>query len=167
MAEVTHEVRGLLLRRMKEPSTVAELAERLDVPVTRLYHHVNRLESVGLITVVATRQSGAVTERQYQAVARAFKLDPTLLADSDGAALSRALGALFDVTKVELQHEIELGTVSRAVDEENLILSLSDLRLTVDRQRELRDQVMNLLQEFDDDEGEPYRFFVAAFPGSR
>ena len=56
MSEVTHPIRGMILRRLKEPRTVADLAALLDVPITRLYHHVNRLVDAGLIRVVATRQ---------------------------------------------------------------------------------------------------------------
>ncbi len=38
MAEhITHPTRGRLLRRLKHPRSAAELAERLAVPVTRLY----------------------------------------------------------------------------------------------------------------------------------
>ncbi len=170
LAEVTHRVRGLLLRRMHQPKTVAELADLLDVPVTRLYHHINRLESHGLISVVATRQSGAATERRYRAVSRTFKLDPSLLSAREGPAgaeLGRALGALFDVAKVELQHEIEVGTARQALEDENMVLTLSDLRLTPDRQRELRNRLVDLLHEFDDEDGDPYRLFAAGFPVSR
>ncbi len=35
ISEVTHPVRGLVLRRLRQPLTVAELAALLDVPITR------------------------------------------------------------------------------------------------------------------------------------
>ena len=47
-----------LLRLLRDPYTVKGLAQRLDVPPTRLYHHVNVLEEVGLIEVVETRPAG-------------------------------------------------------------------------------------------------------------
>jgi DNA-binding transcriptional ArsR family regulator len=79
VAEMTHPVRGVILRRLKQPRTVAEVADLLDVPITRLYHHVNRLVDAGLVQVVATRQVAAVTERRYQTVADAFGISADLL----------------------------------------------------------------------------------------
>ena len=172
MAEVTHEVRGRLLRSMGEPMTVAELAERMDVPVTRLYHHMNRLEQDGLITVVATRKVGGVTERRYRAVAGMFKIDPRLLEEADPRELAGAMGALFDVAKVELQAEIESGAVGPAIAEELMMLSLVELTLSPTRLAELRGRLTDLLEEFglddaDEPGNDPVRLFVAAFPIQR
>jgi len=46
-----------------EPSTARDLAQNLDVPVTRLYYHLNLLLEVGVIEVVETRKSGAMLQR--------------------------------------------------------------------------------------------------------
>lgn len=167
--EVVHPTRGALLRRLRHPRTVADLAEVLQVPITRLYHHVNRLERDGLIRIVATRRVGGVVERRYRAVGRRFELDPDLLERSEPAALARAFGALFDVAKVSLQREFELGAVGRDSLEDATIVTLAQLHLEPARRRALVERLHEVLAEFTSEDGsapdtEPFRLFVAAFP---
>ena len=157
--------RGLLVRHLREPHTVAELAELLDVPVTRLYHHVKRLEHDGLIRTVATRRVGVVTERRYQTVARRFTVSRDLVANADGATLGRAIGSFFDVAKSELLREFELGKFSGANVDEHAMQSVLELSLTDQRRAELVRRLGELIDEFsNDDGGRPFRLFVAAFP---
>jgi DNA-binding transcriptional ArsR family regulator len=174
MAELTHPVRGTILRRLKEPRTVAELAELLDVPITRLYHHVNRLVDVGLIQAVATRQVAAVTERRYQTVARAFGAGPELLNSTDPRELSVALGSLFDVAKLGFQRYIEHGAYPICDDDDDhTALSLSEIHLTEDRRRDLMRRLMALMEEFrsdttdDDPEATTINLFLAINPEPR
>lgn len=148
LAEVTHVVRGPIFRRLKSPRSAAELAAEMDVPVTRLYHHLNALEARGLIRVVATRRVGAVTERRYQVVARSLRLDDDEIADLDPRELAQAFGGLFDVAKVGLQREIEAGTFRADADQDNALLRLNELRLDPDRQVELLARLGALIDEF-------------------
>lgn len=173
LTEVTHQVRGRLLRRLAKPATVAEMAAMLDVPVTRLYHHVNRLEELGLIVVVATRQAGGVVERRYRAVANGFKIDRNLLEEADKFELSKGIGALFDTAKVELQAEIESGQLRDSILDEQVMLSMADLKLSRQRMDELRQAILDLIEDFMADgegasEGEGrFRLFVAGYPTDR
>jgi len=169
--ELTHPVRGAIVRRLREPRTVAELADQLDVPVTRLYHHVNRLEQLELIRVVATRRVGAVTERRYQSVARSFKVAPSSFDELDGAELAHIFGALYDVAKIAMQRYFESGE-HRGVDlEEEGFMSLAELDLTAERRRELVARLREVLDEFGDEAGETggerTMLFVAAHPDAR
>ena len=80
---------GLLARR---PSSAKELAVAMDVPTTRLYHHVSPLAEHGVIRVVATRRSGARTEQCYGAVRGRASISPDLLqghADEVAAAVAK------------------------------------------------------------------------------
>lgn len=173
LGHVTHPVRGAIVRRLREPRTVAEVAEALDVPVTRLYHHVNKLEELGLIRVVATRQVAAVTERRYQASGRSFRIARSLFETSDDRELSLALGSLFDVAKLGFQRTVESGGY-RDVDEvdEHSFLSLGDLALSPERRLELVRRLGELVAEFrsdrdlDDPSAEHVALFVAAYPES-
>lgn len=171
VAHVTHPVRGAVLRRLREPRTVAEVATAMEVPVTRLYHHVNKLEQAGLIRVVATRQVAAVTERRYQAAGRSFRIARSLVETSDDRELALALSSLFDVAKLGFQRTVESGLYSD-IDhlEEHSILSLGELALSPDRRRELILRLRELIEEFcsdldlDDPGAEHIGLFVAAYP---
>ena len=171
LAEVTHPIRGGILRRLKQPRTVAELAELLDVPVTRLYHHVNRLEQHGLVRVVATRRVAAVTERRYQVVARSYNVAKELFDSMDEREMSMALGSLFDVAKHGLQREIESGGFQDIVDPDaHSILSLGELHLSPERRAALMQRLTEVVGDFtsDRDEDAPdatrVALFVAAYP---
>lgn len=62
-----------LLRR--EPRTLKQLVAELDLPTTRLYYHVNLLESHGLIRAVETRIVFAFTISELTRVERYLSAD--------------------------------------------------------------------------------------------
>lgn len=169
MADVTHPVRSTILRRLKEPRTVAQVADLLGVPITRLYYHVNRLTDVGLIRVVATRQVAAVTERRYQTIARSFGIGPGLLASTDRCELSAALGGLFDLAKVDFQRFVESVGIT-VDDDQDTTLALSAIHLTDARRHELMRRVEELVAEFksdaadDDPAATQINLFIAVNP---
>lgn len=171
LREVTHPVRSAVLRRLKSPHTVAELAELMDTPVTRLYHHVNKLVALGLIQVVATRQVAAATERQYQVTALSFSLDPLLFETSDPTEIALALGSLFDIAKHGLQQSVEAGLRFEADDADaRSTVTLGEIHLSDDRHRELIERLNNVVTEFpsdladDDPKANHVTLFIAAFP---
>lgn len=152
LGELTHEVRGAIMRRLREPRTVAELAASMDVPVTRLYHHVNRLHELGLIQVVATRQVAAVTERRYQVLALSYGFDPERMTLLDQRELAVAMGGLFDVAKLGFQRMVESGGLEHHdPDDEMATLSLGERYLSPERHRELVRRLNEVLEEFHSD----------------
>jgi DNA-binding transcriptional ArsR family regulator len=140
LEELVHRVRGTLLRRLRTPHSAAELATDLDVPVTRLYHHLKVLESAGLIEVVATRRVGAALERRYRTVARSFRVGPDAVRDTKD--LARSLASVLDSTRADL-----VGAVERGVGDDVAVWSLR-LRLAEDDRVELLDRLDALLAEF-------------------
>lgn len=56
-----------ILQAAQRPVTVADLADRLSVPVTRLYHHLDRLTEAGLVGVVGERKDKAAVSKLLQA----------------------------------------------------------------------------------------------------
>jgi len=171
LSELTHPTRARVLRSMKQPRTVADVATLLDMPVTRLYHHVNRLEQLGFIRVVATRRVAAVTERRYQVVAKSFSVAEDLYKTTDRHELAIALGSVFDLAKMQLQREIELGVgLFDDADQQKAILSLGAPHLSVDRRDEMIERLKAVIDEFDsdldDDDPAAVRttVFIAAFP---
>lgn len=169
--EVIHPVRGAIFRRLKAPRSAAELAALMDVPVTRLYHHLNRLERAGLIRVVATRKVGAVTERRYQVVASSLRLDEHQLDRLDPDQLARAAGALFDSAKLGTLRALEAGRMTGVDDDNHGVLSFNEITVPAGKLPELLRRVADLVtalgaDEADDDGPDVERaiVFVAAFP---
>ena len=64
-------LRQRLLALFAEPMTVKAAAERLGVPPTRLYHHLDRLRLEGLIEQVAEQRRRGAMERTFLASAAA------------------------------------------------------------------------------------------------
>lgn len=171
LGELVHPTRSRIIRAMRQPRSVADVATQLEMPVTRLYHHVNRLEELGLIRVVATRRVAAVTERRYQVVAKSFRVDDALVRSTDRHELAVALGSVFDMAKLQFQREIETGEgILDDPDERKSIVSLGDRRLTEAKRDELIRRLKALVDEFasdtsdDDPDAIAMTVLIAAFP---
>jgi predicted ArsR family transcriptional regulator len=61
------------------PGTVKGIADTLGEPVSRLYRHIHALHNAGLLKVVSRRRVRGTIEKRYQAVARRFEFDHSLL----------------------------------------------------------------------------------------
>jgi DNA-binding transcriptional ArsR family regulator len=142
LEELVHRVRGPLLRRLRTPHSAAELAAELDVPVTRLYHHLKVLESAGLIEVVATRRVGAALERRYRSVARSFQVGPDAVRDRHD--LARSLASVLDATRADL-----VGAVEGGAGEDVAVWSLR-LRLAEQDRIEMVERLDAVFTEFRD-----------------
>jgi predicted ArsR family transcriptional regulator len=177
IAEATHPVRSALMFRLDRPRSAAELAEEMGVPVTRLYHHLNRLERLGFIAVVATRRSGAKTERRYRTVASGFRLDPEAVRRSDPHRFAKWLAALFDVARNELVHEIEIGSIDPIELRGLSTIGITELALTDAQRAEFVQRMKELLDSYEtanadatdraDDDVHRFRVFVAGYPITR
>jgi len=171
--EIANPLRSALLFRLRRPQSAAELATAMDVPVTRLYHHLNRLTELGLIHVVATRRSGAKTERRYRTVASGFRLDPSIVESVDSGDFARTLGSLFDLAKHEMLGEFASGALSPSTMRGMSTFGLNELILTPDQRHEFVQKLGALIEEYitldavpDDAASDVHRFrvFVAGFP---
>ena len=67
LAVLRHPTRMRIVAASQNPVTVDEIAVQLGMPVTRLYHHVDRLRSVGLMEVVGERKQGAAVSSIFRA----------------------------------------------------------------------------------------------------
>jgi DNA-binding transcriptional ArsR family regulator len=174
IAELTHPTRSTLFHRLRSPRSAAELADDMQVPVTRLYHHLNRLEELGLIKVVATRRSGAKTERRYRIASNGFRIDPVAARGRTPHEVGAALGSVFDVAKTELRHEIEVGTIDPEHLDGTATIGFLGLSLTAEQQRAFLERLRLLVVEFTQvDEGNllnpaasRFRVLLAGFPVS-
>ncbi len=179
---LAHPLRMRILETLvvSPPMTTKQVAERLGEKPTRLYHHVDKLEKVGLIRLTHTRQNRGATEKYYEAIARSFRAGAELFSDdSTGeqeAAFVPMIRTIFDTTTNELMRLATAQESASLVDDEG-VLSYIEMHLTQDEvdkvQAKLQD-VLEYLQNSDDpaqkpgDEGlRKYRLTLAYYPLDR
>lgn len=104
--------RAALVELLTEPRTVTQLAQALDVPRTRLYHHIEILQSKGLVEVVGEHPVRALTERVYALTAEVIRPSARLLrSGASDDRLAALMTLLFDTTRVDLQRALVSGEV--------------------------------------------------------
>ncbi len=135
--------------------TVKQLAEILEVAPTRLYYHMNQLESLGLIRVAATRVVAGIIEKQYRASATRVSVDRALF--SPGAApvnetIETMLTAILDGVRDAVRESVRTELVNperESPAEGGLLLGRRWMRLTAEEAGELYESLSALLKEFD------------------
>ncbi|MFG0329047.1 MAG: helix-turn-helix domain-containing protein [Phycisphaerales bacterium] len=70
---VRQEIIEILMDR--PPCTIAEIAEAMDRSPESLYHHMRRLQSIGLVRIAERRKARRQVTRVYEIVARDFRID--------------------------------------------------------------------------------------------
>jgi DNA-binding transcriptional ArsR family regulator len=158
------------------PRTATELAQLMNCPTTRLYHHLKLLEKHGLILVVAERLVSGIVERRYRAVARRLRLDRgsfggEVLGDT---SLQTILGYVFDRARDDIERSHAAGRIDLALKPPQpgaLLAYRNVLKLTsVDRDRLYR-RLHDLYVEFErissetpPEAGDFHGFALAAYP---
>ena len=59
----------------QKPMTTKQVASLLDENPTKLYHHVDALERIGLIRLIRTKKNRGTMEKYYKAIAKEFIVD--------------------------------------------------------------------------------------------
>jgi DNA-binding transcriptional ArsR family regulator len=164
-----------------QPRTVKQIAKSLDLPPSKLYYHINLLETHGLIRVVDTRVVSGIIEKLYLVRAAQITVNRKLFApgvttDED---LGTVIDSLFNNTGQEFLQSVRAGLIEQEADEEHNPLMMGSLsfELTEDQAREFKQEMNALIERFieesrkkDQPEGavlRPYRMLIALFPLSR
>ena len=172
-------LRVRILEALVEERTTKQVAERLGEKPTRLYHHVEALERIGLIRLTRTQPNRGTLEKYYQAVARSFRADSSIFrqseeADSEHAELRQAIRTVMDSTTAELENLLRAGCGSSLEDEG--ALCYVEIRATREDFARIQKRVTELLDwltklgeepEEDDEAQERYRLTLALFPLAR
>jgi DNA-binding transcriptional ArsR family regulator len=166
-------IRVRILRHLLEPATVKDVAENLGVPATRLYYHVNLLESAGIIATVETRKVGAMLQKVYQTTARNFRPSPRLpQSGRDPVELARiAVGVVLDGARVDAEEALAAHfehVRDDSLDEVHGAFGRTITFFTEEEAEEFAEKLGRFIEEeFDKDdttEGEEYGLTFAFFP---
>jgi DNA-binding transcriptional ArsR family regulator len=85
-------VRRQLLERLREPGSAVTVAAELGLPRQRVNYHLRTLEDAGFLELVETRPRRGCVERVLRTSARAFIVDPSVMATAESARRARHAG---------------------------------------------------------------------------
>ena len=129
--------------------TTKQVAEALGEKPTRLYHHVDKLEKVGLIRLTHTRQNRGATEKYYETVARSFRAGAELFAEGDAGdqahALRPMIHTVFDNTTAELLRLLDSQQSEKLIEDEGL-LSYVEMHITQEQVDTIQEKLKDLLE---------------------
>jgi len=93
-----------------EPQTANQVAKKLGLPVSRLYYHLNQLESIDLIEVVETRIVNNMIEKLYWLTAEEIDIDKNLFDFSSAEGhenLSNFILTSLESTRTKIMRSIQ------------------------------------------------------------
>lgn len=153
-----------LLETFQTPTTVKEAAARLDIPVTRIYYHVNKLLAAGFIEVVDERTVGSLTERTYAITADEFRPSRSFMERYGVEGRVEAAKLVFRTAEAGLEVAAVHGLLDDLDDGQRAKLALSYIGLRPERRAEFFQKLSELMDEYDDRDGEPYWRLVVVVP---
>jgi predicted ArsR family transcriptional regulator len=157
---LTSPVRLQLIECFQKSATVKIVAERLGIPVTRIYYHVNLLVEHGFLAAVEERRVGGLIERHFAVTADGFQPSDAFWERYGSEGRVEAARLLFRTAEAGFEAAAQHGRFDD-IERRSVTASLSQLRMTPERRIEFLEKVEALFEEYDDDEGEPmWRLFT-------
>lgn len=136
-----------ILKLCREPLSVRQIAELLEVPATRLYYHVNLLEDAGFLQVVHTRKSGARIEKLYRVAGETITPGPELIDNVDDVdeAAEALISIVIEPARIEAEHAIAKRL---AGGDQPVNLARTVASLTPEEVEELASKLSSLVTDF-------------------
>lgn len=125
----------------REPLTTKQVAKKVGISYTKLYHHIQLLEASGLIVVTKTVPNRGTIERYYESVAKHFHVDEKLLLlKSDGQAMDTLQGLLdgiLSTTRKQFRASVAAGLLAPEHVEREGLVAQSTVRASREEIQEL------------------------------
>jgi DNA-binding transcriptional ArsR family regulator len=147
----------MMVQVPNEDWTVKRIAKALGVGPTKLYHHVRILEDHEFIRVSGHRLVRGIVETSYRIAQLDISLDRAFFAGAGPEAQASAQAAMlsmFDLARADLLRAIDAGLVTRDAPDGGdrpMMTTRTLVRTTNARAVELRNRLVDLLREYDDD----------------
>jgi DNA-binding transcriptional ArsR family regulator len=148
----------LLTLLRDEPRPAKQLAAALNLPLKKLYYHLNLLEEHALIRVVDTRVVSGIIEKHYRVTAYRLSVERNLLSPSEAgtdSALDVFLSLVLDHARVEIRRSVRAGLIDLedlATEQDGLILGRRWMHLTPRQAQEYARRLTELDSEFMSDQ---------------
>jgi DNA-binding transcriptional ArsR family regulator len=165
-------LRVRILEALGVERTTKQVAEEIGEKPTKLYHHVDALERVGLIKLTRTRRNRGTLEKYYQVVALSFRPDSSLFPQTGyTSTVMEVISNLLEKAESELQ---DLAACSAGAPdlEEKAMLSFVEVRAPEKEVLAIRaklDALLNDLQKLADTDhvekdAQRYRLMLGYYP---
>lgn len=149
-----HPLRARLVEVFAEKArTAKQAAIVIGQKPTKLYHHVEALERVGLIKLVKTQKKRGTLEKYYRTVAKRFSIDSSVF-DMKGSKKEmlgdfRAMFAnMLDNTMREINESISGKLISPGKEERQATLARKRIRTSPGNIKKIDKKIQKLLSEF-------------------
>lgn len=158
-------------RLCEEEATTKQVAQALGEKPTKLYHHVEALERIGLIRQTRTRRNRGTLERYYRSVALRFEADGRLFQSADSPPKLEALKSVIDTIVTTTSRELnELAGLGIDDPAEAGVLSFVHIEAGEKTIARLKRRLLKLcsdiqaLQPDDDPTQRKFRMTIAFYP---
>lgn len=158
----------------EEEHTTKQVADRLGEKPTKLYHHVEALEKIGLIRQTRTRRNRGTLERYYLAIARGFQADPRVFEGESGQQQAETIQSVIETVLGGTAQEMRRLPATDDVVKSGMLTycHVHADQQTIDRVQRRLKKLMQDLQSLDEPEGNPadtrrYRLTLAFYPLDR
>ncbi len=137
----------------QQPMTTKQAAQLLgEKQPTKLYHHVNALERVGLIKLVKTKKNRGTVEKYYRAVAGDFTVDRKLFAvrpqtEEAIEALQAMFASPLEATLSEIRQSIAAKLIEPEDERRAAFLTRLHIRTTPAQIEKLQKKLQAWLKE--------------------
>jgi predicted ArsR family transcriptional regulator len=169
-----HPLRARLVEVFADkPRTAKQAAEIIGQKPTKLYHHVEALERVGLIRLVKTQKKRGTLEKYYRTVAKRFSVDSSLFEMMKNG--KKAIGefrsmftTMLENTMREINESISEKLICPEKKEVEVSLARKHIRTTPANIKKMQERIHKLLDEFtaaEDKKGDlEYRLMLVFYP---
>ncbi|MBV9171324.1 MAG: helix-turn-helix transcriptional regulator [Chloroflexi bacterium] len=167
-------LRRQLLHLLAQPESATGLARRLDLPRQKINYHLRELERAGLVELVEERRRRGMIERRLRATARAWVIDPALLAGgsveptefrdrfASAYLVAAAARAIRDVATLRERASVTKQRLATfTLESEITFASPRDLRAFTN---ELEAHLIRLSQQYHRPGGRRFHLLVAGHP---
>jgi DNA-binding transcriptional ArsR family regulator len=134
------------------PRTTKQVADLLGEKPTKLYHHVEALERVGLVRLTGTRPNRGTVEKYYQAVAVQFQVAVSAPSTDAGAgeklsAQEAMLTSILEDTRKELLASTRRAPGVPSDAEEAPFVARVSVNVSVRKVRAVRRQLLHWIEK--------------------
>lgn len=136
--------------KIKEPATVKEIAVAMNEVPANVYYHVKKLEKVGILKLMYTKEIKGIIAKYYEPTAATFDIEfPSELADSSKKLLlaesQLMLAQLYDESKNIFLEHLSYDTITK--EKTKGVISMDYLYLTDAEAMDFNDYIKNFMDK--------------------